>query len=263
MTATSRMPRLTRLAGRRALIVLTLGIAASASLTSCAPSDTEIVAPPFALTSADVVYPSGQAYPVNLIFAASADDPIWTDLTGVALPGDASVGPGEFEVIRGEGSGGYDLGNIAFDLEAPREGLSFESVGLIYTGATEPVQSPVGSWRFSLAEPQEFATEDAGQAVAAMTGCTSADFPLPPSTSSVESFETGSDDVRLEDMQFRPETETLTVSLSCDDDSDFQIISPTLAITTPDGDIRSIRLSPVAIGFQDVDDADLQRILNR
>lgn len=245
------------------LVAGALVIAASASLTSCAPSDTEIVAPPFALTSADVVYPAGQAYPVNLIFAAAADDPIWTDLTGVELPGDASVGPGEFEVIRGEGSGGYDLGNIAFEIEAPKEGLSFESVGLIYTEATEPVQTPVGSWSFSLAESQEFATEDTGQAVAAMTGCTSADFPLPPSTSSVESFETGSDDVHLEDMVFQPEIGALTVTLACDDDSDFQIISPTLDITTRDGDVHSIRLSPVAIGFQDVDDADLQRILNR
>lgn len=245
------------------LVAGALVIAASASLTSCAPPDSEIVAPPFALTSADVVYPEGEAYPVNLIFAAAADDPIWTHLTGVELPGDASLGPGEFEVIRGEGSGGYDLGNISFEIEAPKQGLSFESVGLIYAEVTEPVQTPVGSWSFSLAEPQEFATEDAGQAVAAMTGCTSADFPLPPSTNSVEAFETGSDDVHLEDMVFHPETGALTVTLACDDDSDFQIISPTLDITTRDGDIRSIRLSPVAIGFQDVDDTDLQRILNR
>lgn len=263
MTAPLRMPRLTRIAGRRALIVLTLGIAASASLTSCAPSDTEIVAPPFALTSADVVYPAGQAYPVNLIFAAPADDPIWTDLTGVALPGDASVGPGGFQVIRGEGSDGYDLGNISFDLVPPPEGISFTSVGLVFTETPEPVRVDVGSWTLASAEPEEFATDQVSAAIAAMSACTTADFPLPSSTKTVQAFHSGNSHVEVDGISMDAATDSVRVSLTCDDDADFHIFSPTLDYIDCDGAAQSTRLTPLTIGLQDIDDADFARIRDR
>lgn len=248
---------------RTRLALGALAIIASASLVSCAPARVQIVAPPFALTTAEVVYPTGEAYPVNLIFAAADDDPIWTELTGVELPGDASVGPGEFEIIRGEGSDGYDLGNISFEITPSSEGISFESVGLVFADTAEPVRVDVGSWSLASAEPGEFATDDVGAAVAAMTACTTADFPVPASARSVESFDTGVADVEVADLVLHPESAAVTVTLSCDDDADFHIISPSLDYLDGDGVARSTRLTPVAIGFQDIDDGDFERIRAR
>ncbi|MCK2035271.1 hypothetical protein KZC51_03900 [Microbacterium sp. SSW1-49] len=240
------------------LLLLTITAA-----TSCAPAQGEPVAPSFALTSAEVVYPTGQAYPVNLIFAAAKDDPIWTDLTGIDLPGGAAVGPGDFEVIRGEGSDGFDLGNVAFNIIPTADGIAFETVGLIYADTKDPIRVDVGSWAFMAVAADQFATRDAGAEVVAMSGCTSADFPVPASTASLESFSTGSSDVQADEVQLHPESASVTVALSCSDDVDFHIFSPTLEYTDREGAARSTRLAPVTIGFQDIDAADLRKIRER
>lgn len=230
---------------------------------SCSSEPIEPIEPPaFALTSANVVVPAGDTYPVNLIFVASDGDPIWTDLSGIELPGDASVGPGEFDVIRGDGSGGYHLGNITLELSAD-EGLTFDSVGLIYTDATEPVSVDVGSWTLAEAAPDDFATADTKAEVAAMAGCTSADLPVPDTVAAVTGFRTGSPDVEVDDATLDQESQSVRITLTCTDTADFHVISPALDYTDTDGGAKTTRLAPIAIGFQDIDDADLARIRSR
>lgn len=243
------------------MAVIAIG-AVTAMATSCVPASPPS-APAFALTSADVVFAGGRPYPVNLIFMAEAGDPIWADLTGIELPHDASVGPGEFEVIRGEGADGYQLGNITFELDVPAEGISFDSVGLVYSDSTEPEPVDVGSWTFTEAPLDEFATADAQAEVAAMGGCTSAELPVPASTVSVEAFRTGSSEVAVEQAELNSEGDALSITLSCTDDADFHIISPTLDYTDASGVEKSTRFAPIAIGFQDIDDEDLRRIRER
>lgn len=241
----------------------TAAIALGAIAVAAVSCSSEPIEPPaFALTSANVVVPAGDTYPVNLIFVASDGDPIWTDLSGIALPGDASVGPGEFDVIRGDGSGGYHLGNITLELSAD-EGLTFDSVGLIYTDATEPVSVDVGSWTLAEAAPDDFATADTKAEVAAMAGCTSADLPVPDTVAAVTGFRTGSPDVEVDDATLDQESPSLRITLTCTDTADFHVISPALDYTDADGAAQTARLAPIAIGFQDIDDADLARIRSR
>ncbi|MFK3677089.1 hypothetical protein ACI2IP_05125 [Microbacterium sp. NPDC090218] len=251
--------------GRRkavATIVLSMVVATATSCTS-APEPQVLSRPSFAVTSADIVLPGGRPYPVNFIFLAAEDDPIWTELTGVELPGDASVGPGQFDLIRGEGTDGFQLGNITFEVDVPPDGLSFESVGLVYEGSPEPVPVDIGSWTLSEAPPEEFATADTKAEVAAIAGCTRADLPVPATTVAVDAFRTGSTDVTADDIALSPEDGAISVVFSCTDDSDFYVISPTLDYTDSEGARRSARFAPIAIGFQDIDDADLQRIRGR
>ena len=243
------------------MALIALG-AVTAAATSCAPASPPSE-PSFALTSADVVFAEERPYPVNLIFTAAADDPIWTELTGIELPDEASVGPGQFDVIRGEGADGYLLGNITFEIDVPEDGISFDSVGLVYADSTEPEPVDVGSWTFTEAPLEEFATADIQAEVAAMGGCTSADLPVPASVASVEAFRTGSSDVEVEQAVLNPEGDALSITLSCTDDADFHIISPSLDYTDASGDQMSTRFAPIAIGFQDIDDADLRRIRSR
>lgn len=249
--------------GPRSAVAAIVLSAVAATATSCAPEPAASTPPSFALTSADVVFAEGRPYPINLIFLAKENDPIWTELTGVELPDDASVGPGQFEIIRGEGSDGYQLGNIAFEIDVPADGISFDSVGLVYKNATEPVPTDVGSWTLSEAPLDDFATADAKAEVAAMGGCSSADLPVPDTAASVDSFVTGSDDVQVEDVVLNPDESIISITLTCTDDADFYVISPTLDYTDDAGAAQSTRLTPIAIGFQDIDDADLKRIRKR
>lgn len=248
---------------RKRLAMAAIALCAVSAIAACTPEPEEIDPPSFALTSAEIVFGEGRPYPINLIFLAKDDDPIWTDLTGVELPGNASVGPGQFEVIRGEGSDGYRLGNISFDLDIPDGGLSFASVGLIYDGVSEPVPTPVGSWALNEAPLEDFATAETDAEVVAMGGCTSADVPVPESVSAVDLVTSGSEAVRVEHAVLHAEDATMTVTLSCGDGADFYIISPTLHYTDDAGADRSTRLSPIAIGFQDIDGEDLKRIRQR
>ncbi|MFJ4223692.1 hypothetical protein [Microbacterium sp. NPDC089695] len=249
----------------RALIRASGGMLAVGVLTlatACTPTPSADPDARFALTSAHVVVPAGGAYPVNLVFVAPGADPIWTDVTGIDLPGDADLAPGQFDVIAVEGADGMKVGNIAFELDVPPEGISFTTVGVIYDGRREPVTSDVGTWNLSAVEADEF-SEEANAAVVAMSACTSIDVPLPPDTASVDAFDTDSTEVAVETFARTPTEDALTVSFSCSDAFDFVIISSTLDITRDDGSTHSIRLAPISIGFQDIDDADFHRIRDR
>lgn len=237
--------------------------AIASTVAGCAPRPPVSAPPSFALTSADVVFTSGEPYPVNLIFVAAEKDPIWTALSGVKLPGDASVGPGEFDVIRGEGSGGYLLGNITFEIDIPPDGLRFHSVGLVFDTKTEPSRVEVGSWTLTEAPPQEFATTEAKGEVTAMSRCGGVDLPVPPALSSVTAFHTGSDLVTAQEVAPEPRDGAIHVDLTCTGDADFSIISPTLDYIDLHRAARRTRLAPITIGLQDIDEEDLQRIRAR
>lgn len=251
---------------QEALRAAAVGIAlsATAALVSCTPeAGPPTTAPVFAFTSADVVYSEGREYPINFIFLAEAADPIWTDLTGVVLPGDASVGPGQFEVLRGDEDQGMYLGNIAFNIAASSDGIAFGSIGLVYEGRSEPVEVPVGSWSLREAPEAEFVTSDTRAEVAAIAGCTSADLPVPDSVASVQDFETGSQTVDVVDMTLNQQSSVLTVSFTCTDDSEFHIVSPSFRYIDTNGEQKTSRLAPIAMGFQDIDETDLKRIRER
>lgn len=208
-----------------------------------------------------MVVQDGRDYPVNLIFLAGEGDPIWDDLAGVVVAGQEYSG-GQFEVIRGEGANGQLLGNLAFDVSVGDGGFAFESAELFYEGRPEPVEVSVGSWRFDRAPAREFASSEAGAEVASMAGCTSADLPLPGGVSAINGFDTGSSEVRALSAEVLPDRSALSITLECGEKADFYVISPTVVVSTQDGDAQ-LRFAPIAIGFQDIDDSDLRRIQER
>ncbi|MGV8911673.1 MAG: hypothetical protein ACOH14_03575 [Rhodoglobus sp.] len=237
--------------------------AIAATIVSCSSEGDSVSAPSFAYTSADIVFAEGPKYPINLIFVAKGDDPIWDDLSGVELSNDLSVGPGEFDVIRGDGSNGDFLGNITFELDIPDEGIGFESVGLVYSDKTEPVPVEVGSWSLRRVPQDNFATDETNAEVAAMADCSSARLPIPSSVVSIDEFRTGSDQVDAPEVALSPEPGTITIVLSCTGDADFYVISPTLDYTDNEGQAKTTRFSPITIGLQEIDDEDLKKIRDR
>ncbi|MEW2006718.1 hypothetical protein [Microbacterium sp. NPDC079208] len=234
-----------------------------AILTSCSPEETPRSTASFARTSATIVQPTNATYPINLIFVAKPDDAIWTDLTGIVLSDELSIAPGGFTVIRGDGANGDTLGNVTFTVDVPAAGLSFRTVGLVFAGSSTITQVPVGSWALRGAPPDDFASEDAGADVVGMPRCTAADFPVPDAVASVQRFDPGSPDVHTDEVALDTRSRTVTAELACEGDFDFRVMSPSIDYTDDSGKARTTRLAPVSIGFQDVTDADLQRIRSR
>ena len=241
----------------------TLALSLVAILASCSPEEASHSTASFARTSATIVQPTGASYPVNLIFVAEPDDAIWTDLTGIVISDDLSIPPGAFTVIRGDGTNGVMLGNVTFAVAIPSTGLSFRTVGLVFAGSSTITQVPVGSWSLTSAPADDFASADAGANVVGMPRCTTADFPVPEAEASVQRFHPGSPDVHAGEVSLDTRSHTVTAELTCEGDFDFRVMSPSIDYTDDRGETRTKRLAPVSIGFQDVTDADLQRIASR
>ncbi|WP_315638239.1 MULTISPECIES: hypothetical protein [Microbacterium] len=233
------------------------------TLASCSPGEMPRSTASFARTSATIVQPTNATYPINLIFVAEPDDAIWTDLTGIVLSDDLSVPPGDFTVARGDDANGVTLGNVTFTVAIPPTGLSFHTVGLVFGGSSTIVQVPVGGWLLTSAPADDFASEDARADVVGMPRCTTADFPVPKAVASVQRFDPGSTDVRADEVSLDTRSHTVTAELACGGDFDFRVMSPSIDYTDDSGKTRTARLAPVSIGFQDVTDADLQRIASR
>lgn len=234
-----------------------------AILTSCSPEEAPPSTASFARTSATIVQPTNATYPINLIFVAEPDDAIWTHLTGIVLSDDFSLPPGGFTVVRGDGTNGVMLGNVTFTVDVPATVLSFRTVGLVFAGSSTITQVPVGGWSLRGAPADDFASADAGADVVGMPRCTTADFPVPEAVASVQRFDPGSPDVHAEEVAFDTRSHSVTAELACEGDFDFRVMSPSIDYTDDSGRARTARLAPVAIGFQDVTDADLQRIARR
>lgn len=242
-----------------AVLLLSTAAVGAAACTPQPPSDS---APSFALTSADAVVPDDRGeYPLNFIFVAPESDTIWTDLTGLSFGG-FDFAPGEFSVTQGEGTDGYLLGNLSVEVTPPDTAVAFETVELFYDGLTEPRTFDIGSWTIVAAPAEEFATTTAGAEVAAIAGCTSANLPVATDVTAATDFITGVPDVEAASVEFLPEEQAIRIGLDCTDAADFYIISPSATLTA-DGSETAARFAPIAIGYQDIDDEDLQRIRSR
>ncbi len=233
-----------------------------AILTSCSPEETPRSTASFARTSATIVQPTNATYPINLIFVAKPDDAIWTDLTGIVLSDELSIAPGGFTVIRGDGANGDTLGNVTFTVDVPAAGLSFRTVGLVFAGSSTITQVPVGSWALRARRPTISLPK---MPVRTWSGCPGAPRPTSPflmrwrrSSASTRAHQTST-----QTRSHWTRSRTVTAELACEGDFDFRVMSPSIDYTDDSGKARTTRLAPVSIGFQDVTDADLQRIRSR
>lgn len=242
-----------------AVLLLSTAAVSAAACSPQAPSDS---APSFALTSADAVVPDDRGvYPLNFIFVAPDSDTIWTDLNGLAFGG-FDFAPGEFSVTQGEGTDGYLLGNISVEVAPPDTAVAFDTVELFYDGLTEPRAVEVGSWTIATAPAEEFATVTAAAEVAAIAGCTSANLPVAADVTAATGFTTGVPDVEATSVESLPAEQAIRIGLECTDAADFYIISPSATLTA-EGSETAARFAPIAIGYQDIADEDLQRIRSR
>lgn len=247
-----------------ATVGVAVGLIATALASCTSPqSPATIPPPPFAITYANIVYPEGEQYPINLIFTAKEDDPIWSRLSGVALSDEVSLTPGEFDVIRGDVVDGMALGNITFELAVPHEELSFNIASLFYEGDPDPVEVNVGDWSLRAESTTAFVTEELDTEVAALADCTRVALPVPSSVASIDEVGTGVAGVTVEAAAFEPVTSSVEVTLRCSDAADFFVISPTIKHVDGDGKHHDGRLSPIAIGLQSIDAADMERISSR
>lgn len=268
-------------ARRAERLALPAGMAlALAALTACGGGD---AAPPepdpvpraetqatFAVTSADVAVAPDDEFPVNLIFVAPEDDPIWDGLTGVGVPEGPELSPGEFVIEGGAPVPGGVLGNLTFSLPVGSAGVTFDEVELYLTGQAGPARADVGTWTIAPVEPAAAEVAPVGDVAltADVCGTVSASFrnesaaALTAARATVDAPGASVAAAELTGPAAPGENFLLDLELTCDGTADFYILSPTVTYETAEGEVTT-RLDPVTIGLTAITDETVARITAR
>ncbi|WP_454086182.1 hypothetical protein [Georgenia sp. Marseille-Q6866] len=222
------------------------------------------------MSSVDVAIAPADEFPVNLVFVAGEDDPIWDRLAGVAVVDGPQFGSGDFIVEKGSVVDGGVIGNLTFSLDAGSTGVAFEEIELFVSDLEEPIVVDVGAWSI---EPN-----DADGAGVTATG----DFPLTADicgpfsatfrndTAETITAATATVDAPGASVSTAPipaavapgDEFTLDLELACDASAEFYIVSPTVTYETAQGQHAS-RLDPMTIGLTAISADTVERIVAR
>lgn len=255
------------------------GLAGLALIASCSSGeqagDTGDNFRHFAFTNAEVVIPSDDTYPVNLIFVASSNDPIWSQASSLAIPSGPQFGPTEFSVAKTELQDQMALGNLSFNLPSFSESISFEEVEIgLQDGSS--FNEAVGDWTVTRSEAQESdggpAIRQTGDYVLSVDRCEEFSTDI---TSSEQSSVTGltievaTPGAKAGAPESLPATiapgETVGISTTIDCDSslaEFYIFTPRLSWSSPEGG-GTATLPPVSVGITALGDETITSILLR
>src|SRR5690625_3383324 len=123
--------------GTRARGRLLAAVAVLAAAAGCGPGqpDPPVPAvPAFATTEARVVVTDDRTFPVNLLFLADEDDPIWTDVSAVVLSPDLEVSG--FTVEAGDVTDRGRLGNLTLGVVPPATAVTATDVIVVLGDGT-------------------------------------------------------------------------------------------------------------------------------
>lgn len=248
---------------RSRVLTLALGLALTVTAAGCDSSNPRTADAPetasteaaFAHVVADAAIPSAQQFPVNLIFVAPLDDPIWTELSTVTIPEGPVFTQGAFTLHAGDDNGSERIGNIQLVLSESSEELAFDRVEIAITGAPEPLQVAVGDWRLTPAAP-DAGLAQTGEYALTMPTCERIETRLRNDTGEVltevaiDVTGPGVDVISSSTPQrVRPgQTFTASADFSCGENADFWILSPTVTFTVG-GERRSTRLDAASVGL--------------
>lgn len=248
-------------------------VSVAVSLTACSSTGHQpdtAMAPTFALTEARVIHHDDQL-PVNLVFIASEDDPLWTQLSGVELNGGLDVTG--YELVAGDVTEWGRLGNLTLTAQLPTDPVTATDVTVFLEGGTSAT-FPIGAWRVRASgEPGGQILQVADYIVA----YPDADLMEFTATNvSDDHIEVTAPDLGLETLTVTdvmvngqvlqadggvdvpPDAEvTFTLSLASSGEHDFFMTSPTVAVTGPDGEEMKEIFDPSMLGFSDITEEEI------
>lgn len=248
-----------------------VAVAVVMALVGCGAEqqDDAHLAPAFALSEAHVV--SGEAeLPVNLVFVADEDDPLWTRLSGVELNGGLDVT--HYELIAGGATRWGTLGNLSIMAQVPAEAREATEVTVHLENATS-ASFPIGTWNIAstdgpgerLLEVAEYiavypdtdmmeftATNVSGQDVIV----TALDLGL--TSLIVQNVTVNAQDLASGGVEVPAGADaTFVLRLRAGSEHNFYMTSPIIALVGADGrELREI-LDPALLGLSDLTEAEI------
>ena len=252
-----------------------LALLGPSGLSACA-SRTE--APHFALTSARILQPKHTEFPATLALAAGPHTRSLDSYAGIRIDGVAVFDADAAPLSRGETRSGVSIASILAPIPVGTEPFEFDEIVVMWDDRTETTH-PVGQWRF---EPtQEHTEADAvNDWPAAIGDCESLTVPLP---STADGAAQGTVHVDQPGVHLgarsgifsAPSGGTdLVLDLRCSDRFDFSVVTASHSAQPAEpaapGEPPAAApgaaehpFDPILVGYLDVSDADVARILGR
>lgn len=257
--------------GTRARGRLLAAVAVLAAAAGCGPGqpDPPVPAvPAFATTEARVVVTDDRTFPVNLLFLADEDDPIWTDVSAVVLSPDLEVSG--FTVEAGDVTDRGRLGNLTLGVVPPATAVTATDVIVVLGDGTSRAY-PIGAWGLAAAPEPAGRLLDVTEYVLAYPGTDHLE--IVAENVSGDPVEVRSVDLGLTslvvaevtvDGQVLREGEgvsipgggqvSVVVRLTDDGGHDLYVTSPSVTVTGPDGQVRRQLFDPTLLGWTDLTD---------
>lgn len=225
--------------------------------------------PVFATTEAHVVVDAEQTFPVNLLFVADEDDPIWSEVSAVVL--DAALDVTTFDVVAGDTTDHGRLGNLALTVTPPTDAGTATDVTVHLQDGTSRI-FPIGSWTLAAAPAPGGRLLEVAEYVVAYPDTDTIGFTA--TNVSGEPVEVRSLDLGLASLAVAEVTAngspladghgvpvgaggevSFVVRLLDDGEHDFHVTSPSVDLVGADGRPLHELFDPTTLGYTDITDA--------
>lgn len=215
-------------------------LAVLASGCTLAPRD----APPsFLRTSADIVLPPGNSYPISVPFIAATNNRIWDSTASFGLPDSDVDVAGGFSIATGARRDGLQYGWVTFNVSLDTAGSSLDAVELGYSEG-ETTRAAVGSWTMRSSGTQEFLWDSGGYAT---NGCSTLPLELPPGATDLVEVRIAAPGVDILGTSMNESKTEVYVDISCSPDYDHYILTPEFIYLDARGEQARAFAAPITL----------------
>lgn len=232
----------------------------------------------FAQVSGDVGVSGDHEASVNLVMAAPVGDPVWSDIHELVVVNDAAdggdlvFGEESFTVHPGTKRDGVQVGSIPVTIPAEVEEFALTMVDVVFSEGDDPVTYEVGDWHMARSDAALTSDDEPFSIVdgypASVAACGEVTLRLQRaggSDTAITDVQTDAPGLTISDVVIDMDDSgagSITYDLTCDTTHDVFAYSPRLLIAE-DGHTSSVPLDQMLVGYLDMTEETVQRILTR
>lgn len=232
----------------------------------------------FAQVSGDVSVSGDSEASVNLIVAAPVGDPVWSHIHEVVVVNDAAdggdlvFGKDSFTVHPGTKQEGMQVGSIPVPIPAEVGEFELTTVDVVFSEGDDPVTYDVGEWHMARSDADPTGDDETFTIVdgypASVASCGEVTLTLQRAGGSeavITDVQTDAPSLTIRDVVIDMDGSgavTISYDLTCDTTYDVFAYTPSLLVTE-DGRTSSVPLDQMLVGYLDMTEETVQRILAR
>lgn len=228
----------------------------------------------FAQVSGDVVVATGDDASVNLVLVAPADDPVWSGIHELVVTnespddGDIILAGDSAELIPGTSRNGLQVGTIPVTIPNDASEFELKSVKVSVGDGGNSTSYDIGDWKTIRVDPDHPTVKIVGDYPASMPGSGQVAFNVQREDGSgaeITGIDTNAPGLSIGDFSAEFDSDGVgQVAFNLESDGSYDVFgfSPKLLVEDG-GETHEISLDPILVGYLDMSEEDVQRIVSR